>query len=278
MARRRPRQRSSSGLGWAGFGGALLLLLAVTSGGALAYFYFSAPPRPLLDQQTLCPVDGPHGITVVLVDTSDDLPETTRREVLGQLDDMITTLPPFYKLDIRVLDIPGARSRSLFSKCNPGDGAGLSEWTDNPRIARLRWIEDFRKPAAEAVKSSVAAAQSNTSPIMAAIQDIAIGEFSGAAGQGTKKTLYIISDMVEFTRDYSQYPRAGDLSFQRYRQSGAYLKFRTDLHGATVIIRYVTRQTGGQPLLDGTKHMEFWKAWIEDNRGAFGGVKRLQGA
>jgi hypothetical protein len=278
MVRRRPRQRGSSGLGWAGFGGALLLLLAITSGGALAYFYFSAPARPVLDPQTLCPIDGPQGITVVLVDTSDDLPETTRREVLGQLDDMITTLPPFYKLDIRVLDIAGARSRSLFSKCNPGDGAGLSEWTDNPRIARLRWIEDFRKPAAEAVKSSVAAARSNSSPIMAAIQDIAIGEFSGTASQNAKKTLYIISDMIEFTRGYSQYPRAGDLTFQRYRQSPAYLKFRTDLHGATVIIRYVTRQAGGQPLLDGTKHMEFWKAWVEDNRGAFGGVKRLQGA
>jgi hypothetical protein len=278
MVRRRPRQRGSSGLGWAGFGGALLLLLAITSGGALAYFYFSAPARPVLDPQTLCPIDGPQGITVVLVDTSDDLPETTRREVLGQLDDMITTLPPFYKLDIRVLDIAQARSRSLFSKCNPGDGAGLSEWTDNPRIARLRWIEDFRKPAAEAVKSSVAAARSNSSPIMAAIQDIAIGEFSSAASQSAKKTLYIISDMIEFTRDYSQYPRAGDLTFQRYRQSPAYLKFRTDLHGATVIIRYVTRQASGQPLLDGTKHMEFWKAWIEDNRGAFGGVKRLQGA
>jgi hypothetical protein len=276
--RRAPRRRSSAGLGWAGFGGALLLLLAITSGGALAYFYFSAPEHPLLDPQTLCPVNGPQGITVVLVDTSDDLPETTRREVLGQLDDMITTLPPFYKLDIRVLDIPAARSRSLFSKCNPGDGAGLSEWTDNPRIARLRWIEDFRKPAAQAVRSSVAAAQSNSSPIMAAIQDIAIGEFSGATSQAAKKTLYIISDMIEFTRDYSQYPRAGDLTFQRYRQSPAYLKFRTDLHGATVIIRYVTRQAGGQPMLDGTRHMEFWKAWIEDNRGAFGGVKRLQGA
>jgi hypothetical protein len=24
--------------------------------------------------------------------------------------------------------------------------------------------------------------------------------------------------------------------------------------------------------------MEFWKSWIEDNRGSFGGVKRLQGA
>jgi hypothetical protein len=278
VARRRPRQRSAPGLGWAGLGGTLLLVLAITSGGALAYFYFSAPERPVLDAQTLCPVNGPQGITVVLVDTSDDLPETTRREVLGQLDDMITTLPPFYELDIRVLDIAGVRSRSLFSKCNPGDGAGLSEWTDNPRIARLRWIEDFRKPAAEAVKSSIAAARSNSSPIMAAIQDIAIGQFSSSASQSARKTLYIISDMIEFTRDYSQYPRAGDLTFQRYRQSPAYLKFRTDLHGATVIIRYVTRQAAGQPLLDGTKHMEFWKAWIEDNRGAFGGVKRLQGA
>jgi hypothetical protein len=278
MARRRPRQRGSAALGWSGFGGALLLLTAIGSGAALAYFYFAAPERPLLDPQSLCPVDGPHGITVVLVDTSDDLPETTRREVLGQLDDMITTLPPFYKLDIRVLDIVGTRSRSLFSKCNPGDGAGLSEWTDNPRIARLRWIEDFRKPAAEAVKRSIASAQSDSSPIMAAIQDIAISQFSSAASESAKKTLYIISDMIEYTKDYGQYPRAGDLSFQRYRQSPAYLKFRTDLHGAAVIVRYVTRQSGGRPLVDGTKHMEFWKAWIEDNRGVFGSVKRLQGA
>lgn len=278
MARRPPRQRRSSGFGWSGLGGILLLLLAVVSGGTLAWFYFSAAPRPVLDPQTLCPVKGPQGITVVLVDTSDDLPETTRREVLGQLDDMITTLPPFYRLDIRVLDIAGVRSRSLFSKCNPGDGAGLSEWTDNPRIARLRWIEDFRKPAAAAVKNSIAAAKATSSPIMAAIQDIAIDQFSGAASQNARKTLYIISDMIEFTHDYSQYPRAGDLSYGRYKQSPAYLKFRTDLHGATVILRYVTRQTGGQAVIDGTKHMEFWKQWIEDNRGVFGGVKRLQGA
>jgi hypothetical protein len=278
MARRKPRRQSGGGLGWAGIGGVLLLLLAIGSGGALAYFYFSTPARLTLDPQSLCPVNGPQGVTVVLVDTSDDLPETTRREVLGELDDLITTLPPYYKLDIRVLDIPGARSRSLFSKCNPGDGAGLSEWTDNPRIARLRWIDNFRKPAADAIKSSIASAKSASSPIMAAVQDIAIDQFSSAAVQNARKTLYVISDMIEYTRDYSQYPRAGDLSFQRYKQSAAYLKFRTDLHGATVIIRYVTRQTNGQPLLDGTKHMEFWKAWIEDNRGVFGGAKRLQGA
>jgi len=277
VPRRPPRRRKDAGLGWAGVGGIVLLLLAIASGGALAYFYVSTPARPMLDSQSLCPVNGPHGVTVVLVDTSDDLPETTQHEVLGELDDLITSLPTLHRLDIRVLDMTGGRSRSLFSKCNPGDGAGLSEWTDNPRIARLRWIEDFRKPAA-AVKHSIAAAKAANSPIMAAIQDIAIDQFSSAASHNVGKTLYVISDMIEHTRDYSQYPRAGDLSFQRYKQSPAYLKYRTDLHGATVIIRYVTRQTNGQPLVDGTRHIEFWKAWIEDNRGTFGGAKRLQGA
>jgi hypothetical protein len=256
----------------------VLLTLSIVAGSAFAYFYLSTPARPTLDAQTLCPVAGPQGITVVLVDTSDDLPETTQREVLRMLDDMIETLPPYYKLDIRVLDITGARSRSLFSKCNPGDGAGLSEWTDNPRIARLRWIETFRKPAAEAVKSSIAAAKANSSPIMGAIQDIALDQFSSIASKSAKKTLFVISDMVEYTRDYSQYPRAGDLSFSRYKQSPGYLKFRTDLHGATVTIRYVNRQPKGQPLVNGVAHMQFWQEWIDDNKGVFGGAKWLQGA
>jgi len=278
VARRRPRQRSVPSIGWAGLGGILLLMLALSCGGALAYFYFSVPTRPVLDAASLCPSGGPEGITVVLVDTSDELPETTRREVLGVLDEIVTTLPPLYKLDIRVLDIAGLRSRSLFSKCNPGDGAGLSEWVDNPRLARLRWIESFRKPASEAINNSIASAKSNGSPIMGAIQDIAIDQFSGVAKQAAKKTLFVISDMIEFTKDYSQYPRAGDLSFQRYKQSPAYLKYRTDLHGATIFVRLVTRQVNAKPLVDDAQLMKFWQEWIVDNSGSFGGAKRLQGA
>ena len=68
MARRRPRHRKDAGLGWAGLGGILLLLLAIAAGGALAYFYFATPARVVLDAETLCPVSGPQGITVVLVE------------------------------------------------------------------------------------------------------------------------------------------------------------------------------------------------------------------
>ena len=276
MAKKLRKKISAPGIGWAGIGGILLLLLATAAAVIFAHFYFSTPTRPVLDAQTLCPVDGPKGMTVVLVDTSDDLPETTRRDTLRMLEDIIASLPAYYKLDIRVLDIPGVRSRSLFSRCNPGDGEGLSEWTNNPRVERLRWLESFRKPAAEAVKNSIAPAKATSSPLMAAIQDIAIDQFSSAASQKATKSLIIVSDMIEYTKDYGQY--RGDLTFERYKQSPAYLKFRTDLHGASVLIRYVTRQAkSGQPALDDAKHGEFWITWMKDNGASSVNVKRLQG-
>ena len=275
MAPRQRRERSSARGAGAAIGGIALIFLALAALGALALFYFSVTPKPRLDTASLCPVDGPQGITVVLVDTSDDLPQPAQREVLGMLEDQITALPAYYKLDVRVLDIAGGRSRSLFSRCNPGDGTGLSEWTDNPRLARMRWLDDFRQPAKDAVKSSLSSASSKSSPIMGAIQDIAIDQFSSSAAEKIEKKLIVISDMLEFTPLYSQYPAAGDLSYQRFKRSAAYLKFRTDLHDAHVKIEYV-QQT--QVTIDSVKHIEFWKEWIADNRGVFDGARRLQGA
>ncbi|MGO8912544.1 MAG: hypothetical protein ACLQDM_24905 [Bradyrhizobium sp.] len=275
MARRQSRQRNSARGTGAAIGGIALIFLALAALGILALFYFSVTPKPKLDAASLCPIDGPRGITVVLVDTSDDLPEPAQRQVLGLLEDQISGLPDYHKLDIRVLDIAGSRSRSLFSKCNPGDGTGLSEWTDNPRLARMRWLESFRQPAKDAIKSSLASAKSKSSPIMGAIQDIAIDQFSSAAAQKVEKKLIVISDMLEFTSLYSQYPSAGDLSYQRLKRSPAYLKFRTDLHDAHVKIEYV-QQT--QVTIDTVRHIEFWREWITDNKGVFDGARRLQGA
>jgi hypothetical protein len=271
VARLQPRRRNSAQGAGAAIGGIALIFLALVALGGLALFYFSVTPKPRLDAASLCPVDGPQGITVVLVDTSDDLPEPAQREVLGMLEDQITELPAYYKLDIRVLDVAGGRSRSLFSRCNPGDGTGLSEWTDNPRLARMRWIDGFRQPASDAVKSSLSSATAKSSPIMGAIQDIAIDQFSSTAAQKIEKKLIVISDMLEFTPLYSQYPSGGDLSYQRFKRSPAYLKFRTDSH---VKIEYI-QQT--QVTIDSVKHIEFWKEWITDNRGVFDGARRLQG-
>lgn len=273
MARRRARRRSSEGLSASVIGGIVLLLVVIAAGIALAVSYAGLTSKPALDASTFCPVDGPQGVTVVLVDTSDDLPAATIREVNGILDDLITGLPTYHRLDIRVLDISGNKSRSLFAKCNPGDGVGLSEWTDNPHLARLRWIESFRRPAAEAVKASLSSAKANSSPIMAAIQDIAIDQFSSERSRSVKKSLVVISDLIEHTRDYSQY-RNPDLSLARFKQSPGYLKYRTDLHQALVTIDYVTRPA---VMPDTTRHIAFWQEWVKDNAGALVAIHRLQG-
>jgi hypothetical protein len=274
MGRRASRSRARSRGVAAAIGGIVLICVALAATAALAFFYFSNPKNPTLDAASLCPVDGPRGITVVLVDTSDEIFETTRRDVLTSLRDQITALPDYYKLDIRVLDIPNARSRLLFEKCNPGDGNGLSEWTANPRLARMRWIEHFEKPAHDNLTASLASAKSKSSPIMGALQDIALNQFSSAAVQHIPKALIIISDMVEFTTDYSQYPSAGDLSYRRFMQSRAYTKFRTDLHGASVTIQYIPRE---RPRIDSYALMEFWHQWTNDNRGTWNIARRVQG-
>lgn len=274
MARvhRKPRSRSSgtsSALWWGvtliGFAGAALV--------ALAIFYWIGPRPVALRADDLCPVAGPQGITVVLVDTSDDILATTQKEVRALLDDLIKDLPPYYKLDVRVLDIPQNRSRSLFSKCNPGNGQDQSELTSNPAILRQRWLESFNKPAGEAITSSLASAKSKSSPIMGAIQDLALDDFSAESVQTLPKTLIIISDMLEFTKYYGQYPSQGDLSYERFRRSLAYQKFRTDLHDAQVTVDYVSRDIK----IDTVKHMYFWKDWIVDNRGQVRIIHRLQG-
>jgi hypothetical protein len=273
MARSSRRRRSRDGLGWSAVGGIALLLLAFAAASGFMWFLLSTPGKPPLDPSG-CPAAGPQGISVVLVDTSDDLPAATGREVQSILDDLIANLPLYHLLEIRVLDIPHNRSKALFSRCNPGDGTGLSEWTDNPRLARSRWLESFRKPAAEAIRNSLASAKATSSPIMAALQDVAIDRFSSDNVRNVPKKLTVISDMIEYTRDYSQYPRAGDLGYERFKRSPAYLKYRTDLHGARVTIDYVTRPS---VMPDTNRHAEFWSAWVKDNGGALDLMHRLQG-
>jgi hypothetical protein len=42
---------------------------------------------------------------------------------------------------MRLLDPSITGGKSIFARCNPGDGVGLSEYTANPRLAKKRWME-----------------------------------------------------------------------------------------------------------------------------------------
>ena len=153
MSRRTPRRRSSNPgeLRKHLLGGALAVLaLGLLAAGA--YVYATAARPPTLDQASLCPVDGPRSVAVVLLDSTDEIPDIAKREIRTVLVDMAETLPAYELLEIRLLDPKTPGGRSIFSRCNPGDGSGLSEYTANPRLARKRWLDGFRQPLDEALE------------------------------------------------------------------------------------------------------------------------------
>jgi hypothetical protein len=162
----------------------------------------------------------------------------------------------------------------LFHRCNPGDGSGLDEWTGNPEAARRRWLAEFREPIEQVLRSGIPAAPADTSPIMAAIQRIAVDHFEGKAKEAIPKSLVLVSDMIENTADYSQY--SGDVAYERFEGSAAAKRFRTDLHGAEVTVYYVDRASG-RPF-DSVAHLGFWTDWIAGCGGRLVEAVKLQGA
>ncbi len=253
-------------------GGALTVLaLSVLAAGAYVYATVARPPA--LDRTSLCPVDGPHSVSVVLLDSTDEIPDIAKREIRTMLVDKAETLPTYELLEIRLLDPKLAGGRLIFSKCNPGDGSDLSEYTSNPRLAKQRWMDAFRQPLDQALDAGFNPAPGNTSPIMETIQRIAVERFTGRAVEDVPKSLVVISDMLQYGPDYSQY--TGDLSYDRFRASSAYKKVQTDLHGADVQIYYIQRLTG-RPI-NSVDHIRFWAEWIRDNNGRFKQASKLQG-
>jgi hypothetical protein len=253
--------------------GGALAVFALGVLGAGAYVYVNTAKPPVLDRASLCPVDGPRAMTVVLLDSTDEIPEIGKHEIKTVLLDMAETVPVHGMLELRLLDpkIPGGRE--IFAKCNPGDGAGLSEYTANPRLARKRWLEGFRQPLEESLGAGFAPTPGKTSPIMATVQRIAVDRFSGHTAEEMPKSLVLVSDMLENAPDYSQY--SGDLSYGRYKASRAYKRLQTDLHGAEVSIYYIQRASA-KPF-NSADHIRFWADWIRDNRGRFRQANKLQG-
>jgi hypothetical protein len=233
----------------------------------------SAARPPALDRASLCPVDGPRSITVVLLDSTDDIPDIGKHEIRTVLLDMAEAVPVHGLLELRLLDpkLPGGRQ--IFAKCNPGDGADLSEYTANPRLAKKRWLEGFRAPLENALESGFQPLPGKTSPIMETVQRIAVDRFAGRAAEDAPKSLVVVSDMLENAPDYSQY--AGDLTYSRFKASRAYKRLQTDLHGAEVTIYYIQRASA-KPF-NSADHIRFWADWIRDNKGHFKQANKLQG-
>jgi hypothetical protein len=264
--RRRP-QNDAFPWGWASLGA--LVLIGIIGG--VGWLYTSATAQHIALGEDLCPKSGPTEQTLVLVDVTDTISATTRTDLLNHLKQVAAGIARGGLFELRALTPGENNSQKLFSYCNPGNGAELDSLTGNPAKAKKRWDEGFMQPLEHALEQSLHIGEANSSPLMAAIQEITLEHLNTKDRQSIPTKIYIASDMLEHTADFSIYGKKPD--FAAWKVSAGQMKYATDLHGADVELWIVKRDTYAHS----ASLAEFWAQWVMNNRGRFVRATSMQG-
>lgn len=249
-----------------------IALAAVLIIGGLGYLYFAAVNGQVERDEIFCPKTGAKSQALILVDTSDSIADLTRNEIKQRLRDVAASTPVGGRITIRTLRPDMKRSDQIFDLCNPGDGSELNDITGNPERARKRWNEGFEGPLSDALERATGDQQSNTSPIMAAIQQYAVDRLVSKSGQETPTSVILVSDMFEHTADFSMYRQGAD--FAAFASSSAAAKYDTNLQGADVELWLIARTKAPA---DPDALVNFWEQWISRANGSIARVLKLQG-
>jgi hypothetical protein len=249
----------------------LAVVASVAILAAIGYLFFQSKSLAQVDDE-LCPVDGPVGVRIVLVDTTDPLSLTTLVDSKNHLKSAIGDAKVGERIEIFTLSEKAGELEQSFAGCKPDDGSDANILLQNPRLIKHDWQEKFAKPM-EGVQEDIGKSHGgNQSPIMAAIQSIKLKAFDRFKDPAIPKKLIVLSDMIEHTQSFSQYRSGTD--FAAFKKSPAYHEFMTDLTGVEVQIWLVDR---GLPQFRNSAHMDFWLNWVHGNRGDFLPPIRLEG-
>ena len=246
--------------------------LFVTASLIYAYVHVNATTRTI-DEQTLCPLDGPDGLTVVMIDRTDPLSVIQQKDLERHLAQLKTSLPK--RTAVEVYSI-GAEQKELLTPegsrlCNPGRSTDFSGISGNPRLAEKRWSERFSQPLDALFRRMVQSGNFPRSPIMEAIQSVGITAFGQLPERSSYRRLVIASDMLQNSPVLSQYREV--LSFMQFKTRDSYRRVRTELRDVEVELWYI----GGRSPRQGRRHVEFWQQFFADAGAKLVRVSMIQG-
>lgn len=254
--------------------GLVLIALAIlVAGGLFAASRYIQSKRPALDNASMCPVQGPAGLIVLLVDTTDPLNAIQQADLKNQLERLKDGMPKYYAIEVYTVSEPkeGLLKPLGARVCNPGNGRDASELTSNPRLIKERWEQRFSLPLEDLFTRMLVVPPAKESPIFESIQSVAVTAFGSVPDSTTHRTLVIVSDMLQNMPEYSQYREIGP--FQQFQHSAYYQRIKPDLRGVGVELYYIRRDQNVQV----GKHMLFWQEYFAAAGATLTHVVRLEG-
>jgi hypothetical protein len=226
-----------------------------------AFYFYEKLPRVAFDPETGCPDGGGVSLTAVLIDGSDPLSPRQQAFLRNHLEAIKEEIPRGGALEVYRLGTDReALLEPVVSVCNPGRGGDADPWTESRKRADKLWNDTFQAKLQGVFDTLLNAGEEKQSPIFEAIQSVGITSLSKPHWQDKPKRLVLVSDMLQFTDNFSHYHGSDD--FKAFSGTPYYRKVRTDLSGVDVTVFYIPRETarGAQS----EAHREFWKAYFLD--------------
>lgn len=226
-------------------------------------------------KDTACGKNGSTSVTALIIDNTDNLSEIQKASLRSKLKAIVERVPKHGKLDIYpIKDTSTGVVPAGFSRCNPGRGRDVNEMTGNPERVEKRWVENFERPAWEAIESYLRPSAAKNSPLMETVQSVAISSFGDdILAPDAQKTLFVVSDMLQNSHGLNLYkglPSVRDFVATEYFQSVA-----ADLSGVSVEVFFLNRDTSVQR--NDRAIAEFWNDVFAKQRSSDYHITRISG-
>jgi hypothetical protein len=228
--KRSRKSKSSAASLWGVFGALVLLTVLIGSG---VFLFVKSETQYALNNEDLCPVDGARGTVAILLDTTDNLSDVTKSEILLKTDETLELLPRYYRLSVYTMNENGLNKAPISSVCNPGKLEQMGQlerdgYTANPKLIKERYAKFSSTVKDATVRLFQQDFKAKQSPLLSSMQSlsfelpkpIAIDKQNFPAGQNK---IIFVTDLLEHTETFSVY-RSG-LNFEEFRKSRATEKY-----------------------------------------------------
>lgn len=250
-----PRPSGKASMSWSVVGVVVVAgLIAIIAGGGA----WLSSRTPKLDPQTLCPLEGPSRVTVLMIDTTDPLSVIQRAAVDARLRRLLGELKLNEQIAVYEIAATGDPLRPILTLCRPTKPDEQNELTGSRKQAQRTFETKFQQKVQNVLAQTLARSGSDRSPIMEAIQGAAVASFLPNGGAETKR-LILVSDMLENGTGGSHY--AGVPTFSNYSRTQEFARTHSDLSGVLVTVLYLRRDNAAA--LQTRAHKEFWAAWFD---------------
>jgi hypothetical protein len=229
------------------------------------------------DEETMCPVEGPNSVTVVLIDFSSSFNNVQKEAIKREIRAVKEGIPQNGLLEIyTTVDKRDSILVPSFVGCSPGNiGEVESGIATNKKLVKIRWEETFGNKIDSITERMLTVPESEKSPVMESIQSISITALNTREREYLPRRLVVVSDMLQNTSVLNMYTEGIPRNFETFAARPTTQQALTDLKETEVEVLYIRRIKAST--IQGPTHIEFWDKLITLERGTLTRVKSIEG-